>query len=127
MCALYILVFFVCFPAILSHGNVGSWIESMNNCEPGYLFGKVDLRVPSQYCNLSTDAIDVHWIGVARQKYKSEDQGASLKHNNSYYMLLNIMHFIFICQSFEKIKTFSIHMHHELRFINSLQKIIIFL
>lgn len=49
----------------------------MKNCEPGYLFGNVDLRVPSQYCNLSTDNIDVHWIGVARQMYKSEDQGIS--------------------------------------------------
>lgn len=58
---------YFCFPAFFTHGNAASWVESMKNCEPGYLFGNVDLRVPSQYCNLSTDNIDVHWIGVARQ------------------------------------------------------------
>lgn len=65
--------------SFFTHGNAASWVESMKNCEPGYLFGNVDLRVPSQYCNLSTDNIDVHWIGVARQMYKSEDQGWKIK------------------------------------------------
>lgn len=76
----------LCFPAFLSHGNAASWVESMKNCEPGYLFGNVDLRVPSQYCNLSKDNVQVHWIGVARQKYKSEDQGVSLMHYSLAYM-----------------------------------------
>lgn len=56
-----------------------NWVESMNKCEPVYLFGNVDLGMPSQYCNLSTTDSQVHWIGVARQKYTSEDQGWKIK------------------------------------------------
>lgn len=76
----YLHTCILCFPVSSSQAPATNWIDSMKKCEPGYLFGNVDLGMPSQYCNLSTTDSQVHWIGVARQKYTSEDQGASFMH-----------------------------------------------
>lgn len=60
-------------------GYANNWIRSMEQCKnsqkPVYLLGDVNLHNPHLACTLLTSDLHFVWIGVARKKYTSFDQG----------------------------------------------------
>lgn len=61
------------------NGFARSWSLSMEQCRKSqpstYLFGDFDLNYPSLVCKRLPRHLLIVWVGVARQKYKSIDQG----------------------------------------------------
>lgn len=51
-------------------------MEQCRTSQPStYLFGDFDLNDPSLVCERLPRQIQIVWVGVARQKYTSIDQG----------------------------------------------------
>lgn len=60
-------------------------MEHCRNSQPStYLLGDINLNDPHLVCERMPPQLKVVWVGVARQKYKSIDQGIYLiyhRHN----------------------------------------------
>lgn len=65
--------------ALPDNGYASNWRLSMEQCKRSqpstYLLGNIDLNDSSLVCERIPSQLQVFWVGVARQKYISIDQG----------------------------------------------------
>lgn len=65
--------------ALPDNGYASNWSLSMEQCKRSqpstYLLGNIDLNDSSLVCERIPSQHQVFWVGVARQKYISIDQG----------------------------------------------------